>query len=292
MKGFNWRRTTARPRPTMFTKMRKVAILPTLCTLANGVCGVTAIMFITHIGPAAQLDHALARSAAGWLIFLAMLFDVLDGYLARRANQASQFGAELDSLCDAVSFGATPAIFLVQLGANVTIKPFGNVFYVIALLYVCCAILRLARFNVTTTLDDKSHRYFQGLPSPAAAGCIASLIVLRYNLTDLQWVSIETADLIMAIASPLAGLAVALLMVSRIQYVHMANRVLLRRKNFNKVVQAVFVVMLVIMFRELALGLCFWGYALYGPARYLWTRWNRPSTPPAPVTVDTQPSTN
>jgi len=276
----------------MFTRMRKVAILPTLCTLANGVCGVTAIMFITHIGPATTVEPNLARSVAGWLIFLAMIFDVLDGYLARRAKQASQFGAELDSLCDAISFGATPAIFLVQLGATVQFKPIRDLFYVIALLYVCCAILRLARFNVTTTLDNKSHRYFQGLPSPAAAGCIASLLVLRYNFTDLNWVNVETADIIMAIASPIAGLAVALLMVSRIQYVHMANRVLLRRKNFNKVVQAVFVVMLVIMFRELALGFCFWGYALYGPGRYLWTRWQRTALPSSAPIVDTEPSTN
>lgn len=277
----------------MFTKMRKVAILPTLCTLANGICGVTAIMFMTNIGPATGMEPVLARAIAGWLLFLAMLFDVLDGYLARRANQASQFGAELDSLCDAVSFGAAPAIFLVQLGSIVAFQPLKNLIYVIALLYVSCAILRLARFNVTTTLDDKSHRYFQGLPSPAAAGCIASLVVLRYNLTDLKWVSIETADLFMAIASPLAGLAVALLMVSRIQYVHMANRVLLRRRNFGKVVQAVIVVMLVIAFRELALGLCFWGYSLYGPVRYLWTRWNRSAPPPpSQVVAETEPSVN
>jgi CDP-diacylglycerol--serine O-phosphatidyltransferase len=280
----------------MFTKMQKVAILPTLCTLANGMCGVTAIMFMTNIGPATGMEPVMARAIAGWLLFLAMLFDVLDGYLARRANQASQFGAELDSLCDAVSFGAAPAIFLVQLGSIVAFQPIKNLIYVIALLYVSCAILRLARFNVTTTLDDKSHRYFQGLPSPAAAGCIASLVVLRYNLTDLKWVSIETADLIMAIASPMAGLAVALLMVSRIQYVHMANRVLLRRKNFGKVVQAVIVVMLVIAFRELALGLCFWGYALYGPVRYLWTRWNRTAQPPPPpattAPAEVEPSVN
>lgn len=289
MKGFHWRRASTRPRQTMFTKMRKVAILPTLCTLANGMCGITAIMFITQIGPAVSVEPGLARSAAGWLIFLAMIFDVLDGYLARRAKQSSQFGAELDSLCDAVSFGAAPAIFLVQLGANISFQLVRNAIYGIALLYVCCAILRLARFNVTTTLDDKSHRYFQGLPSPAAAGCIASLVVLRYNLTDLKWVSIETADLIMAIASPLAGLAVALLMVSRIQYVHMANRVLSRRKNLSKVVQTLVVVFLVFLFRELALGLCFWGYSLFGPARYFWNRWKRNTSLPPAVT---EPSVN
>jgi CDP-diacylglycerol--serine O-phosphatidyltransferase len=266
----------------MFAKMRKVAILPTLCTLANGVCGVTAIICITHIGPAAQWTRTasqdLSAYVAGWLLFLAMLFDVLDGYLARRAKQASQFGAELDSLCDAISFGAAPAVFLVQLGAGVQIKAWRDLFYVIALLYMCCAILRLARFNVTTPLDTASHRYFQGLPSPGAAGCIASLVILRHNFTDLQWLDVNTADSVMAIAAPLAGMLVAFLMVSRIPYIHMANRVLHRRKNFRKLVQIVVVVLMVVMFRELALGLFFWSYALFGPARAAWTRWQR--TPP------------
>ncbi|HMO35453.1 MAG TPA: CDP-alcohol phosphatidyltransferase family protein, partial [Gemmatales bacterium] len=72
--------------------MRKVAILPTLCTLANGMCGVTAIMFFTNIGPAATVDHSLSRYIAGWLLFLAMLFDVLDGYLARAWSQITTFG--------------------------------------------------------------------------------------------------------------------------------------------------------------------------------------------------------
>ncbi|HMP17504.1 MAG TPA: CDP-diacylglycerol--serine O-phosphatidyltransferase [Gemmatales bacterium] len=288
MKTFHWRQASRRPRSNVLNRMRKVAILPTLCTLANGMCGVTAIMFFTNIGPAATVDHSLSRYIAGWLLFLAMLFDVLDGYLARRANQASQFGAELDSLCDAVSFGAAPAIFLVQLGDYANSDLARKLSYMIALLYVSCAILRLARFNVTTALDAKSHRYFQGLPSPAAAGCIASLVIIRYNLTELKWVSIDTANLIMAIASPLAGFVVALLMVSRTQYIHMANRVLMRRKNFSKVVQALLVVMAVVLFRELALGLCFWGYALYGPVVSVWNRMNKPE----PIPVSTEPSMN
>ncbi|HMO35452.1 MAG TPA: hypothetical protein PKA06_05360, partial [Gemmatales bacterium] len=194
----------------------------------------------------------------------------------------------LDSLCDAVSFGAAPAIFLVQLGDYANSDLARKLSYMIALLYVSCAILRLARFNVTTALDAKSHRYFQGLPSPAAAGCIASLVIIRYNLTELKWVSIDTANLIMAIASPLAGFVVALLMVSRTQYIHMANRVLMRRKNFSKVVQALLVVMAVVLFRELALGLCFWGYALYVPVVSVWNRMNKPE----PIPVSTEPSMN
>jgi CDP-diacylglycerol--serine O-phosphatidyltransferase len=281
----------------MFAKMRKVAIVPTLCTLANAICGLTAIMCITRIGPAAHWPQTatqdIASYVAGWLLFLAMLFDLLDGYLARRAKQASRFGAELDSLCDAVSFGAAPAIMLVQLGANIQVARVRDLFYVIGLLFMCCTILRLARFNVTTTVDPKSHRYFQGLPSPAAAGCIASLVILRHNFTDLQWLDAATADVVMAFAAPLAGVIVALLMVSRVRYVHMANRVLHRRKHFGKLVQIVVCFLMVIMLRELALGLFFWGYALWGPFLYFWNRWNR--VPPSPMmepAPEVQPSTN
>lgn len=297
MKGFRWRRQhpggKAR-RTAVFAKMRKVPILPTLCTLANGMCGVTAIMYMTQIGPGKHVPLEVARYVAGWLLFVAMLFDVLDGYLARRAGQASQFGAELDSLCDAISFGAAPAIFLAQLAGDFDRRMVRDLYYVVGLLFVSCTILRLARFNVTSTLDDKSHKFFQGLPSPAAAGCIASLVVLRYNVTELDWFSPATADLALVIALPLAGAAVALLMVSRIGYVHMTNRLLLRRKQFRKVVQVVLLVLFVILFRELALGLCFWGYTLWGPVRYLWHRWQRLAQPnllPAPPTPTPPPPT-
>jgi CDP-diacylglycerol---serine O-phosphatidyltransferase len=303
MKGFRWRRrnVSGKPRRTaVFAKMRKVPILPTLCTLANGMCGVTAILYMTRIGPGQHLPVEWARYIAGMLLFLAMIFDVFDGYLARRTGQASQFGAELDSLCDAISFGAAPAVFLVQLAGDFDRRLVRDLYYVIGLLYVSCTILRLARFNVTSTLDDKSHRFFQGLPSPAAAGCIASLVVLRYNQTELDWFSPATADLVLAIAAPIVGAAVALLMVSRIGYVHMTNRLLMRRKQFRKVVQVVLLVLLIYMLRELAFGLCFWGYALWGPVRYLWNRWNRLASPPEtlqatgplPPSTNPMPSTN
>src|SRR5215203_2684966 len=155
MKPFRWRRRGVgkSKRAAVFAKMRKVPILPTLCTLANGMCGVTAILYITQIGPGKLYPPDVARYIAGWLLFTAMLFDVLDGYLARRSGQASQFGAELDSLCDAISFGAAPAVFLIQLGGNYDLRPpWQHLYYIVGLLYVSCAILRLARFNVTSTL--------------------------------------------------------------------------------------------------------------------------------------------
>src|SRR5690348_15329533 len=115
MKGLRWRRRGVgkAKRAAVFAKMRKVPILPTLCTLANGMCGVTAVLYMTQVGPGKLYPVDVARYIAGWLPFVAKVFDVLDGYLARRSRQASQFGAELDSLCDAISFGAAPAVFLI-----------------------------------------------------------------------------------------------------------------------------------------------------------------------------------
>lgn len=269
-----------------FLPMRKVALLPTLCTLANGVCGFSAILFMLHVGPTVNWNPQIAAYVAGWLIFVAMIFDALDGYIARKTKSASQFGAELDSLCDVVSFGVAPAVMIVQLGADLKSSPLLEVvprlpdfLYVIAVLYVCCTILRLARFNVTTSTDAKSHRYFQGLPSPGAAGCVAALVILRYNISALDWFqSLATVHTLMGVFTPILAASLAMLMVSKIPYLHVANQVLHRRKKFSQIVQALLIIIVIFWARELALCLTFWGYALWGPAKLLWDRW-RNSTP-------------
>jgi CDP-diacylglycerol---serine O-phosphatidyltransferase len=149
------------------------------------------------------------------------------------------------------------------------------VLLITAMLYMICAILRLARFNVQATLDPKSHRSFRGLPSPAAAGCVASLAILRYDPT-VRWGWWSTPEnvinpLVHWIA-PLAALTVALLMVSRVPYPHLVNQLLHRRKHFSRVVQMVLMVFAIALVPEIALVVMFWGYALYGPARLLWYR--------------------
>jgi CDP-diacylglycerol---serine O-phosphatidyltransferase len=97
--------------------LKKIAIVPTLLTLGNGICGFAAIAQASLISPgeAATLrdEHFLL---AGWLIILAMVFDVFDGYVARLSKTASKFGGELDSLCDAISFGVAPAFLLLKMG--------------------------------------------------------------------------------------------------------------------------------------------------------------------------------
>src|SRR5271155_4090338 len=97
--------------------MRKIAILPALLTLGNGICGFAAIALASRIGNNEfSAEGASYFAIAGWLILLAMVFDMLDGHVARLSRTASKFGGELDSLCDAVSFGVAPAFLLLKMG--------------------------------------------------------------------------------------------------------------------------------------------------------------------------------
>ena len=118
----------------------------------------------------------------GALILLAMLFDAVDGQVARITRGTSDFGAQLDSLCDLVSFGLAPAILLVKMCPQFT-NLHSEAIWSIAAVFACCAALRLARFNVETDSDDE-HTMFAGLPTPAAAATIASFAILSYSLRN------------------------------------------------------------------------------------------------------------
>lgn len=271
---------------------RRIAILPTLCTLCNAVCGLGAFVFAARISLAETVDQDLALSISGWLIFLAMIFDLFDGFLARRMKTASTFGAELDSLCDAISFGAAPAFLLLQLGRDFEDKRIKQLFLIVAALYMICAILRLARFNVHTNLDAKSHRSFVGLPSPAAGGCLAALVVLRYNIGDSRLVPDDVVNPFVRWFAPAGAMFVALMMVSRVPYAHAANRLLHRRFNFTRLVQIILAVFALVMLQELALVLIFWGYVFWGPAWLLLARTGIVALPETPTssTQDDSPS--
>src|SRR6476646_4895242 len=103
-------------------RQKMFAVLPTMLTLGNAVCGFGAITFAAKVGLAERMGWGRTDTDCLWiaagLIFLAMVFDMLDGRAARWAKQTSQFGAELDSLCDAISFGVAPAVILVKFCAN------------------------------------------------------------------------------------------------------------------------------------------------------------------------------
>lgn len=165
----------ASPESTPPGQRRAIYILPNLFTTAALFAGFYAIV------QAMQGSFASAAVA----IFVAMVLDGLDGRVARMTNTQSAFGAEYDSLADMVSFGAAPALVVYEWA----LKDLGNIGWIAAFIYCAGAALRLARFN--TTLDSADKRFFQGLPSPAAAALVAGLVwVMNDNGvagTDIMW---------------------------------------------------------------------------------------------------------
>ena len=153
--------------PVSVRKPRKgIYVLPNLFTLAALFGGFYAILMAV----AGRFEAA----AVG--VFCAMVLDSLDGRVARMTNTQSAFGEQMDSLSDMVSFGAAPALISYMWA----LKDLGRWGWFAAFVYCACAALRLARFNVNTGVVDK--RYFQGLPSPAAAALVAGFIWLTTEL--------------------------------------------------------------------------------------------------------------
>jgi CDP-diacylglycerol--serine O-phosphatidyltransferase len=258
-------------RPDQFKRPRLFAVLPTLLTLGNAVCGFGSITFAAKVGPEVTEENALFIAAL--LVFFAMIFDALDGPVARWSKQASDFGAQLDSLCDAISFGVAPAFIMLKF--SVFFHP--RLLWVIAVLYMLCAILRLARFNVE---KDHARPYpsFSGLPSPAAAGMIASVVIAMPSLISLTEPDMsDTSQVIgawlisaMTFGLPFVTLMVACLMVSRIRYPHLFYQLFRGRRSFQYLVQLIFAMVAVFAFHELAIPLLFFYFVLAPPVRALW----------------------
>jgi len=179
-------------------RRKGVYILPNLFTLAALFGGFYAIVM-------AMNGHFLL-SCYG--VFCAMVLDSLDGRVARMTNTQSAFGAEMDSLSDMVSFGAAPALIVYEWA----LKGLGKAGWGIAFFYCACAALRLARFNTNLAIVDK--RYFQGLPSPAAAALVIGFI----------WVVVDTSntdvngDLVLAWAAAVATFYAGVTMVVNVPF--------------------------------------------------------------------------
>lgn len=184
-------------------------------------------------------------------IFVAMIFDGLDGRVARMTNSCSAFGAEYDSLADMVSFGLAPALLVYQWALH----DFGKIGWLIAFIFTVGAALRLARFNTQVGIADK--RYFQGLPSPAAAAVLAGFV----------WM-VETNDLDTGL-EPLIifalTLAAGLMMVSNIRFSSFKEINLKDKVPFVTLLIVVLVFVVITLKPAMILFIIFFGYMLSGP---------------------------
>jgi CDP-diacylglycerol---serine O-phosphatidyltransferase len=172
---------------------RGAYLLPTLFTVGNLFCG--------YYASVAVLRQSFELAAL--LIFVAGILDALDGRVARLTGSTSEFGRELDSLADALSFGMAPAL-LVYTWA---LQPLTRVGWLASFLFVACGVVRLARFNIQTGSTDK--RYFIGLPLPVAAAVLAACVTLSPARLQARWTQIAVLVLV---------LILSLLMVSKLRY--------------------------------------------------------------------------
>ena len=266
-------------------RLKTITVLPSLITILNGVCGFAAIVFASNT----------LFAMAGYMILLAMIADMLDGRLARMSQSTSSFGGQLDSLCDIISFGAAPAFLMLKfleykLGFAELNGVFGNLLqrfiWLAAAAYISCAAIRLARFNVENEEDESAHMSFVGLPSPAAAGVIASLLIFHQETLPELFDKSSQLYLIcensIIYTLPFLTLAIAVLMVSRIRYPHIINQYMKGKKPLAYLIICMFAIGLIIWFRQIALVSGFCTFAAGGFVKWVYYRLIRRKSALAP----------
>jgi len=265
---------------------------PNLLTLGNGICGFAALGALLKV-PSTFADgqmseeHLAHFATAGWLVLLGMVFDVFDGKVARLAGASSSLGAQLDSLCDLVTFGLVPAVMMLRLAAvyPVAVPWWGRAVWFFSLAYFLGATLRLARFTAEQEPDESAHEAFKGLPTPGAAGCVASLVIfftyiMTFKAKELQWLggAVKPETLrswveCVPVGLPVLGLVLGFVMVSnRLIYDHLGSWIFSRRHSFDFFVYLVFALLLIGVFPEPILPILFLGYLVFAPAK-LTFRW-------------------
>lgn len=217
-----------------------IYILPNLFTTGNVFCGFYAFI--------AVMNEQFGMAA--WALVLAIVFDGLDGRVARLTNTTSEFGVQYDSLADVISFGMAPAL----LAYSWVLKPFGRLGWMAAFLFLLCGALRLARFNITK--PEESNNNFTGLPIPAAAATIASIVIAFEDIFASR-----LNPMIMVFVVYL----LAFLMVSNIKYSAFKNLEFNRRVTFTRFMFVILFLYVVLTIPREALFTVTFGYVVSGP---------------------------
>lgn len=225
-----------------------IYVLPNLFTLAALFGGFYAIVM--------AMNERFEMAAIG--VFCAMVLDSLDGRVARMTNTQSAFGEQMDSLADMVSFGAAPALISYEWA----LKGAGRWGWMAAFVYISCAALRLARFNVNTTVVDK--RFFQGLPSPAAAALVMGFIWL---MNDMGYQGAEVIWATFAIC-----LYSGLTMVTNVPFYSFKDVQMKKSVPFAVIVLLALVIAVINIHPPIVLFALFMLYGLSGYVLYAWRR--------------------
>jgi len=218
---------------------RGIYILPNIFTSLNLFCGFYAVI--------AAIDGKFAAAAIA--IIIGVMFDILDGKIARATNTTSQFGLEYDSLADLVSFGLAPGI-MIYLWA---LKPLGRIGWLAAFLFMACGALRLARFN--SQVGTVGSDYFVGLPIPAGASMAATTVLFchRFNIAGNPIIILILLYIL------------SFLMVSTIKYNSFKKPELFRKMNFNVLVAVILILIFIASQPPIALFILGLTYVISGP---------------------------
>lgn len=281
--------------PYTVANASRIYFLPNLMTAGNLFCGfyaclkcIEAAFIVRGSGETPSIPHdaiGLYKEAV-WYIFAAMACDALDGRLARMGGRESLFGAEFDSLADVVSFGLAPSLmvyFLILPPAE------GNQSYLswggfLGFVYLLCAAVRLARFNVIThpllhrpeQCGKPANKDFIGLPVPAAAGTVAALVLFLLNLAEHDK-SLQRWTL----ALPPLLVLIAVLMVSTVLYPSGKQVDLRTKTRLTSLIIFIVVAAAVVTFKEYGMLTACLGYIFYGLVRHLRRPKTRETTPPS-----------
>ena len=267
-------------------RLKSLALVPTLITLGNLLCGFAAIHFamraMIDFGAGIPVDRVATMhnsimerllpsflSVGASFVFLGMIFDCFDGLIARATRSTTNFGGQLDSLADVVTCGVAPAILMIafmttQLASSAIVPSplspnvLGRATWGAAAIYVAFAAIRLARYNVEHASDEFDHRMFRGLPSPGAAAIVATMILFQDQLGAYGKYGV-------LIALPFIAFAAALLMVSRVPYKRFYRAYLMGKQPVGRFLIVVLMLGVFLVFPVQTLVVAVLWYGISGP---------------------------
>lgn len=218
-----------------------IYLLPNLFTSASLFCGFYSMI-------ASFKEHFVPASIA---VLVSVIFDGLDGRVARMTNTTSKFGAEYDSLADVIAFGVAPALLAYSWSLSI----YGKWGWIVAFLFVLCGALRLARYNIQIGIIES--KVFNGLPIPAAASVIATMVIF-FDYVGAEGKFHNLFIMIFVII-------ISLLMVSSVKYYSFKDMSLLARKPFTIFFWSTILLIIIVAEPEIMFFVIFLGYALSGP---------------------------